>query len=477
MKTAVIGAGPAGLTVAYQLSKQGHQVDVYEASSQVGGLSGSFALWGQQVDWGPHRFFCHDKQVNAFWLEVVGNDYHMVKRLTRIFYRNRFFLYPIQLLDACINLGPWEAARCLLSYMKEGLFPVKQDGSFETWVQHRFGRRLYEIFFKTYSEKLWGIPCTQLDVAFASQRIKQLSLLEALQHAVSFRNTTKHATLVDAFAYPLNGSGSVYSKMADFITMKGNRILLDTPVEKVLTKDLQTVGIELSDGTQCWYDTVVSTMPYTTLVKRMEEAPTNIKTLAEKLTYRNTRLVYLRINTSTAFPDNWIYMHSKELHVGRITNFRNWSPALYGEDPKTILAMEYWCNEEDERWLQPEADLINLAKEELVATGLVEASLIEAGYVLSIPLSYPVYTKGYTDILKPIIHFTQSIKGLYTIGRNGSFKYNNQDHSILMGLLTVENITGNKQHDLHAVNTDYGNYQESHNLDETGLQSATPDND
>ena len=253
--------------------------------------------------------------------------------------------------------------------------------------------------------------------------------------------------------------------------LKGNRIILGCPIERVLTKNHQTVGIELSNGEQKQYDSVISTMPYTTLVKRMEEAPEAIKKLASQLTYRNTLIVYLRINASNTFPDNWIYMHSKELHVGRITNFRNWSPSLYGEDSKTILAMEYWCNDGDEQWLQPETDLINLAKKELVATGLIEMSLIEAGHVLRIPQSYPVYSKGYAEILEPIIQYTQSIGGLYTIGRNGSFKYNNQDHSILMGFLAAENIANNKQHNLHAINTDYGQYQESFSLAESGLQS------
>jgi len=471
MKIAVIGAGPAGLTAAYVLSKDNYQVDIYETSSQVGGMAGSFPLWGQIVDWGPHRYFSKDKRVNTLWLEVAGDDFTMVNRLTRIYYRGRFFLYPIQAIDACINLGFLEALKCLSSYVKEFIFPVKQDGSFETWVQHRFGHRLYEIFFKTYSEKLWGIPCTELDVTFASQRIKQLSLLEALQHALSLKKGNKHITLIDRFAYPLYGSGFIYKKMADAILLKGNQLFFSKPVKRVLTSDHKVTGIELFDGTIKWYDHVISTMPYTTLVNNLDEAPTSIKLLANQLTYRSTIIVYLLIDATNTFPDNWIYVHSKELNVGRITNFRNWSPSLYGTERKTILAMEYWCNYQDGMWNQGDETLFDTARKELARTGLVQESLIKEGYVLRIYQSYPVYSKGYTKLLDPIVAFTQSIDGLLVIGRNGSFKYNNQDHSILMGLLAAENIIGDKKHNLYSINTDYGQYQEANDLVDNGLKN------
>lgn len=471
MKIAVIGAGPAGLTAAYTLSKNGYKVDVYEASSQVGGLAGSFKLWDQTVDMGPHRYFSHDKRVNELWLEVVDEDYSMVNRLTRIFYKKKFFLYPIQMINALINLGLWEAFRCLFSYLKELLRPVGQDGSFETWVQSRFGRRLYEIFFKTYSEKLWGIPCTQLDSDFASQRIKKLSLFEAVINALKLKKGEKHATLINRFAYPFNGSGAVYQKMADFVMQRGNALFLNTPIRRVLTNNLQVNGIELSDGSYKAYDHVISTMAFTTLVKNMVEAPDKIKALSNQLTYRNTILVYLLINTTETFPDNWIYVHSKDLSTGRITNFRNWSPSLYGDEKKTILALEYWCNFKDVMWMSSDGELIEKASFEMASTGLIKAESIEKGYVLRLNKSYPVYNKGYKEVLTPVEAFVNSIKGLSVIGRNGAFKYNNQDHSILMGLLAADNIMHEKGFDLSKINADYGCYQESYSLSEVGLNN------
>lgn len=464
MRIAIIGAGPAGLTAAYKLTKSKYKVDVYEAESHVGGLSASFSLWNQTVDIGPHRYFSNDKRVNELWLEVVGDDYNMVNRLTRIFYKKKFFYYPIVLFNALVNLGLIEATRCLFSYIVELLHPVKQDGSFENWVRGRFGKRLYEIFFKTYSEKLWGIPCKQLDSDFASQRIKKLSLYEAIENALFPKKSNKHATLVDRFAYPINGSGIVYKKMADYIVKQGNNIFLNTPVKRVCTNKLQVTDLELYNGKTMEYDHVISSMPYTILVKHLVEAPDNIKVLASKLTYRNTIIVYLLINSTETFPDNWIYVHSKELCMGRITNFRNWDRSLFGNEDKTILALEYWCNYKDTLWESSDSELISMASSEMVKTGLIKSKTIEKGHVVRVNKSYPVYNKGYKTILAPIEDFTNSIAGLSVIGRNGSFKYNNQDHSILMGLLAAENIIDNKDFDLSKINSDYDSYQESYIL-------------
>lgn len=471
MRIAIIGAGPAGLTAAYTLAKSNFKVDVYEAEIQVGGLSASFSLWNQTVDIGPHRYFSNDKKVNEIWLEVVGDDYNMVNRLTRIIYKKKFFYYPIMLFNALVNLGFFEASRCLFSYFKELLYPVRQDGSFESWVQGRFGKRLYEIFFKTYSEKLWGIPCKQLDSDFASQRIKKLSLYEAIENALLSKKENRHATLVDRFAYPIKGSGTVYKKMGDFVVKRGNSIFLNTPVKRVLTNNLKVTGIELFNGIIKEYDHVISSMPYTILVKHLMEAPESIIKLANKLTYRNTIIVYLLIDSTETFPDNWIYVHSKELRMGRITNFRNWDRSLYGNEDKTILALEYWCNYKDPLWESSDFDLISMASSEMVETGLIKSETIEKGHVLRLNKSYPVYDKGYKTVLAPIEEFTNSIFGLSAIGRNGSFKYNNQDHSILMGLLAAENIIQNKTFDLSKINSDYSCYQESYIISETGLQN------
>lgn len=471
MSTAVIGAGPAGLTSAYVLTRAGVAADVYETSGSVGGLARSLRLWGQTVDVGPHRFFSRDRRVNELWLQVVGKDYAMVERLTRILYRGRFYQYPLQALNALTKLGPLEAAHCLASYARQRLRTADGDGDFESWVCSRFGHRLFEIFFKTYSEKLWGIPCDELDADFAAQRIKQFSLSTAIKNA--FFKNGEHRTLADEFAYPTGGTGMVYERMAETVRTNGGQVFLSTPVQRVLTEGGRVKGIQLPDGTVREYDHVISTMPLTQLVTRLPEAPAHVLEAAGQLTFRNTILVYLEIAGSEICPDNWIYVHSPELRTGRITNFRNWVPQLYGDSPNSILALEYWCNDGDDLWRKPDEELIALARRELVETTLVKSeSRVLNGFVYRIPKCYPVYRRGYKELLEPIREYLSGIRGLQVIGRYGSFKYNNQDHSILMGILAAENILENAGHDLWSVNADYDTYQEGWKITETGLVPA-----
>ncbi|MVT10003.1 FAD-dependent oxidoreductase [Chitinophaga tropicalis] len=469
MKIAIIGAGPAGLTAAYVLSKSNYKVDVYEASGRVGGMSCTIALWNQKVDIGPHRFFSTDKKVNSLWLEIAGKDYRMVNRLTRIYYKGKFFSYPIRVFNALHNLGLYEALRCIISYCKEQLFKKRYTGTFSSWVQSRFGKRLFEIFFKSYTEKLWGLPCDKLDADFAAQRIKRLSLYEAIKNAILQGKGNKHKTLVDEFAYPTGGSGMIYDRMHERIKANGGNVHLHCPVYRIITVNEKVIGLELGDGTFCEYDHIISSMPYSLMVERLPEVPEGIKKLAARLRYRNTILIYLLINETDLFPDNWIYVHSENLKMGRITNFRNWVPQLYNEENKTILAIEYWCNDEDTMWRNTDEELAELAKREIINTHLVKAASIEDHYVLRLHRSYPVYKKGYRYILSPIEEYLSGIENLSVIGRYGSFKYNNQDHSILMGLLAAENIMEGAQHQLHRINTDYETYQESYIVTTTGL--------
>jgi protoporphyrinogen oxidase len=470
MKIAVIGAGPAGLTAAYCLSKTQPGVEVYEAADTVGGLARSLRLWNQTVDTGPHRFFSRDKRVNELWLEVVGRDYSMVNRLTRILYGRKFYSYPLRPFETLANLGLVEAARCLASYAGERFQPTPPDGTFESWVRGRFGRRLFEIFFKTYSEKLWGIRCDELDADFAAQRIKQFSLGAAIKGAFAARHRAAHRTMVEQFAYPNEGTGMVYTRMAQAVASRGGRVHLRTPVEAVLTEKNRITGLRLPDGTVKEYDHVISTMPLTLLVQRLPETPPEVLAASKGLTFRNTILVYLEVAQSDLCRDNWIYIHSPDLRAGRVTNFRNWSPQLYGDSPNTILALEYWCHDGEELWLKKDAELIALATREIIATALVkDAGLVKNGLVYRIPRCYPVYRCGYKKLLQPIQEYLSRVDGLQVIGRYGAFKYNNQDHSILMGLLAAENILKNAKNDLWAVNSDYDNYQEGCLITETGL--------
>ncbi len=471
MKVAVIGAGPAGMTAAYVLAKKGIDVELFEASDQVGGMARTIDLWDQKVDIGPHRFFSNDIRVNKLWLEVAGNDYEMVDRLTRIYYKGKFFYYPLKPFNALLNLGPFKAVSCLFSYLKEKASPTKPDGSFENWVTSRFGRQLFEIFFKTYSEKLWGISCKELDEDFAAQRIKKLSLFEAIKNAFIGNRGNKHKTLVDQFAYPVEGTGMIYSRMADLMVENGGKLFLKTPVKMVHTENQVAKAITLEDGTYKEYDHIISSMPLTLLVNRLPEAPQVVKDSVNSLKFRDTLLVYLKVEEKDTFPDNWLYVHSPDLRMGRVTNFRNWVPTLYGKDDTTILVLEYWCyRDTDDFWKWSDEKLIDLAKKEIRQTGLIGDAEISDGSIFRIPRCYPVYDQGYKKRLEPVEEYLKTVDKLSVIGRYGAFKYNNQDHSILMGLLSAQSIADGEEHNLWQINTDYDTYQESSVITKTGLE-------
>jgi protoporphyrinogen oxidase len=480
MNVAVIGAGPAGMTAAYQISKQlGTKVSglhIYEMNDRVGGLSRSIDLWDQRVDLGPHRFFSHDPQINALWLEVVEGRYGIVNRQTRIYYKQRFFDYPIRAFNALKGLGIFEAVRCILSYTWERLFPTKDISTFEGWVTSRFGKRLYTIFFKTYSEKLWGIPCTDLDSDFAAQRIKKLSLFEAIKNALLQGKGNKHATLVEQFAYPQGGTGSVYESMKRQIESRGGKVYLGTGIQRVITSGGSAHAVQLENGEERRYDHIVSTMPLSLLLQRLPEVPPEILGLAKKLTFRNTILVYLKVDRNDLFSDQWLYIHDPSVEVGRVTNFRNWLPSIYGDSRSSILCLEYWCYFEDPIWnLEPE-QLIEKAGKEIVTTGLVREGEVAGGHVVHLPRCYPVYFMGYREVMKPVEEYLNTVQGLHAIGRYGAYKYNNQDHSILMGMRVAENILEGAAHDLWAINTDYETYQESSVITKTGLVTYSASN-
>lgn len=458
---AVIGAGPAGLTAAYQLALDGIKVTVFEAEGTVGGMAKTIPLWGQLVDLGPHRFFTNDPRVNAVWMDVIGREFGIIARLTRIYYRDTFFDYPLKAFNALRGLGAAEVALCVLSYLNARMFPEKDETTFESWVSNRFGKRLFRTFFNSYTEKLWGFSCRELDSDFAAQRIKKLSLFEAVRSAVFGTGGARHKSLVDEFAYPLGGAGELYTRMADLIRDAGGEICLGAPVASVRPADLADAPVFLTfpDGSERAFDHVVSTMPITTLVERMD-APQAIRSHVKALRFRNTILVFLRVQGESPFPDQWIYVHSPGLRAGRITNFRNWVPQITRGMPDTILCLEYWCFDEDAIWSSDEQSLIAMATEEMFRTSLIPGRTVIDGKVVRIPRSYPVYSSGYRRHLAPVERYLSTRKNLSVIGRAGSFKYNNQDHSILMGLLAAENIAKGTAHDLWGINSD-DEYQET----------------
>jgi protoporphyrinogen oxidase len=373
-------------------------------------------------------------------------------------------------MNALQGLGLWEAARCMISYMWERIAPTKDTSTFEGWVTSRFGKRLFTIFFKTYSEKLWGISCTELDSDFAAQRIKKLSLFEAVKNALFQGRGNKHATLVDQFAYPNGGTGKVYENMQKSILERGASVKLLTGVEKVNTREGAACSLTLENGLTHEYDHIVSTMPISLLVERLPEVPASIIEQSKKLTFRNTILVYLRVDRTDLFTDQWLYVHDPSVEVGRVTNFRNWLPSIYGTSTSSILCLEYWCYFDDPLWNKDHDQLIDTARNEIVRTGLVKDGDVREGHVVRLPRCYPVYFRGYREVMEPVEAYLNTIGGLHVIGRYGAYKYNNQDHSILMGMRAAENILEDKQHDLWSINTDYEVYQESSVITKTGLQ-------
>ncbi|MFT4121499.1 FAD-dependent oxidoreductase [Bradyrhizobium sp.] len=470
MKVAIIGAGPAGLTAGYQLAAAGVEVIVFEAGPEVGGMARSFDLWGQRVDLGSHRFFSKDPRVNRLWLDIMGRDYRMVRRQSRILYRRRLYDYPLRLGNALANMGLARAAACIASYattrMKARLAPSPEI-TFEDWVVARFGRKLFEMFFKSYSEKLWGIRCSELSADFAAQRIKSFSLAEALRTMTGL-SSRSHRTLVDSFAYPTSGNGEVYERMSRAITAMGGRIRLSTPVNRVQVERGVATGIVLADGEIVACDHVVSTMPLTTMVRSLADVPDAVLEATRVLRFRNTILVYLQIAQAAIFPDQWLYIHSPELGMGRVTNFRNWAPEICRGREETILALEYWCDDSDADWSATDDTLADRARREIAATGLVLPEDILQAKVVRVPRCYPVYSRDYKSQLAPIVAFLKTQRNLWPIGRYGAFKYNNQDHSILMGILAAETILGRHVHDLWQVNAD-DEYHESSTITAAGL--------
>lgn len=467
----VIGAGPAGLSCAVDLVDGGAKVTVVEASPYVGGLARSFELWNQIVDVGPHRFFSNDARINNHWRRFLDNKYSMVDRLTRIYYRNRFFYYPLKATNVFSNLSLWDLGTSMLSYLAQKFKAKGEPKTFEDWVVSRFGRKLFSIFFKTYTEKVWGIPCAKLDADWAAQRIKKLSFWEAVKSAFIGNVGNKHKTLVDQFAYPDEGAGRVYERMADYLRSKSVPVMLSTPVAKVLQDQTGRVnGVQLTNGQTLPADVVVSSMPLTNMVKGLQNVPQDVQEACDWLYYRNTILVYLNVESADLFPDQWIYVHSPEVQHGRITNFRNWSPSLYRDQKTSIICLEFWCFDRDPIWKMGDAELGKLAEAELRLIRLIPAETkVSASAVLKVPRSYPVYETGYALPLQKVQDYVDSVPGLLAIGRYGAFKYNNQDHSILMGLLAAEQILTGRNKGLWAVNSD-DEYQEGAKIQDVSIR-------
>jgi len=464
-RVVVIGAGPAGLTAARSLvSHPTTSVTILEADHVVGGISRTVEREGWRFDIGGHRFFTKVPEVERAWHEILGPEDFLVRpRMSRIHYRGKFFDYPLRATNALFGLGVGTSLMCVLSYLWVRIRPPRDQTTFEGWVAARFGWRLYRIFFKTYTEKVWGVPATQIQADWAAQRIKSLSLGKAILNAVMpRRNQTGITSLIEQFQYPKFGPGMMWERCADHVRAAGADLRLGQGVTRIEHSDGRaTRVVTRSDTHDC--DAVVSSMPIGDLVLALDPpAPESVREAARALTHRDFLTVALVVPEATAFPDNWIYIHSPEVRVGRIQNYGSWSPYLV-KDGRTCLGLEYFVTKGDDLWTSDDASLVDLATAELRALGLFPPSTaVEAGYVLRMPRAYPVYDRDYTANVDTIRHWlAREVSNVHPVGRNGMHRYNNQDHSMLTAMLTAENITEGSTHDVWSVNVDDDYHEES----------------
>ena len=451
---AVLGGGPAGLTAGYLLARQGRPVIVFEAEDQVGGIAKTEVRDGYRFDLGGHRFFTKSEEVNELWHEVMNEEFLKRPRMSRIFWNGKFLKYPLDGKDVMKQLGPVELVRSGFSYLWAAVTPKGKEENLEQWVCNRFGKRLYQHFFKVYTEKVWGVPTTELRAEWAAQRIKGLSFFSAAKAAFFGNKGNKIKSLIEEFHYPRFGPGQMWETMADEIIAAGGEVRLNTPVEKLEVRDGRVVAIE-AGGERIEPSDVISSLPLRATVGMAGAAATgDIQAAARGLRYRDFLTVALIIDGPDPFPDTWIYIHDPAVEVGRIQNFRAWSPWMVPDDDKSCVGMEYFCFQGDELWEMDDDAIVELAKNELASLGLVDAAKVEKGYVTRVPLAYPMYDPDYQERVSAIRTWLETLGNLQQVGRNGLHRYNNSDHSMLTAIRAVENVVRGTDHDLWAVNAE-----------------------
>ncbi len=464
-RVAIIGAGPGGLTAAYLLAKAGAKVTVLEGDTVVGGISRTARYKGYRFDIGGHRFFTKITPVEELWREILGAEFISVPRLSRIYYDGKFFDYPLKAGNALRGLGMVNAILIVASYFKARLWPSRIEENLEQWVTNRFGWRLYSIFFKTYTEKVWGIPCTEIRAEWAAQRIQGLSLVKAVLSAANLQKRSDTIkTLINEFQYPRLGPGQMWEMTADRLKTMGSEIRFEHRVKTVEVRNDRVVALRCDTPAgearvECEH--AISTTDVRSLVRAIEPAaPPEIREAGEGLRYRDFLTVALVVDRANLFPDNWIYIHTPGVRVGRIQNFNNWSKAMVADPERsTCLGLEYFCFEGDGLWTSPDEALIALATRELASLGLIGDARVIDGTVVRMRKAYPIYDGEYKRHLDKVRTFIDPIGNLHCVGRNGMHKYNNQDHSMLTAMMTVWNMQG-ASHDVWNVNTDYEYHEE-----------------
>ncbi len=466
----VIGAGPAGLTAAYELGKAGRTSTVLEADDIVGGISRTVEVDGWRFDIGGHRFFTKVGRVEALWHEILPDEEFLLRpRASRIFYDGKFFDYPLKASNALKNLGIIEAVLCVLSYVWVRIRPPKDTSKFEGWTASRFGWRLYNHFFKSYTEKLWGVPATEIEADWAAQRIKNLNLASAIINALlPRRKQTDITSLIEEFQYPKYGPGMMWERCTELVEAQGSKVVMNTSAAKIRHAGGRAVAVVARDRvtgaeTEMPCGDVISSMPFPQLLKAMDPpVPAHVLAAADGLCFRDFMTVALVVPADAVpWNDNWIYIHAPEVKTMRIQNFGSWSPYLV-KDGRNVLGLEYTVWEDDESWKADDEFLIERGKQELEQLGLVKADRVEAGYVVRMPKGYPMYDSTYranVDILRGWLR--ENAVNVHPVGRNGMHKYNNQDHSMLTAMLTAENILGHTpRHDVWEVNVEEDYHEE-----------------
>jgi protoporphyrinogen oxidase len=472
----IMGAGPAGLTAAYELRRTDVPVTVIERDARdVGGIARTVEVRGYRFDIGGHRFFSKSNEIEDLWTEVLGDELRTCSRLSRIYYKGKYFDYPLRAFNALRNMGPIETVRCLVSYAGAKLHPVRDPKNLEDWVTNQFGHRLFSIFFKSYTEKVWGISTKELSADWAAQRIKGLSLLEAIKSAILPKGAARDAdgavikTLIDQFRYPRLGPGQLWQRVAQILAGQGYPVLMGHEVVRVCHDGRRVTSVVIRDrrtGAQREVvgDEFISTLPMYELVHACEPAlPASVVQAADSLGYRDFLTVALVINRADVFPDNWIYIHDPRAVVGRIQNFKNWSADMVPDPATTCLGMEYFCFEGDGLWSSSNEDLVRLAARDLALLGLSRPEEVAWGVVVRQQKAYPVYDDDYKAHVAVIRdHVAEHLPNLHLVGRNGMHHYNNQDHSMMTALLVARNIAVGTRYDPWKVNTDAEYHEEAH---------------
>lgn len=468
IETIIIGAGPAGLTAGYTLAKHGRDVVVLEQDPvYVGGISRTASYKGFLFDIGGHRFFSKSKEIVDLWNEILPDDFLERPRLSRIFYRGKFYAYPLRAFEALKNLGLVESALCMASFAYAKAFPVKEPKTFHQWVRNQFGERLFGIFFKTYTEKVWGMGCDEISADWAAQRIKGLSLgaaiIDGLRRSLGLRKSGGEAgakTLIESFRYPRRGPGMMWDAAAAKMQKFGGRLLMGRSVDALHYDEAEkvwTVRATRADGGVETYRArhVMSSAPMRDLMNAIEPKPLSLFN-ARDLKYRDFLTVVLIGRPQKELPDNWVYIHDPSVKVGRVQNFRSWSPEMIADGVSTCLGLEYFCFEGDGLWSAPDEELVALAREEIGRIGLMNPQDVADACVVRQPKAYPVYDEAYALNVETIRReIAARFPTLHPIGRNGMHKYNNQDHAMMTGMLTALNIIrGEDTFDVWQVNED-----------------------